>query len=174
MLNRERWILRQFKRRAHLLLPFRPASDQQLEWLAIIQHHGGPTRLLDFTRSFYIAAYFALDAAAGDAAVWAIDLMYLNHFHKLMHPTVTLDEINEKCIERAEDWLKQNAPPAGVVHVEPERLNERMSLQQGMFLLANRSKRIWRPASAPTSKRCITIRSTKSTSQRLLARARNR
>jgi hypothetical protein len=50
-------LLRQFKRRAHVYLaPHHIASDTG-EWLALMQHFGAPTRLLDVTRSRYVAAY---------------------------------------------------------------------------------------------------------------------
>src|ERR1051325_10040142 len=71
--NRERWILREFRRRAHHYLTNLPDENQLIEWLALIQHHGGPTRLLDFSYSFYVAAFFAMEFATGDAAIWAID-----------------------------------------------------------------------------------------------------
>jgi hypothetical protein len=38
-----------------------------------MQHHGAPTRLLDFSYSIYVATYFAAENAKGDSAVWAID-----------------------------------------------------------------------------------------------------
>lgn len=46
-----------------------------MEWLALMQHFGAPTRVLDITKSSYVAAYFAIeDATAGDdCAVWAIN-----------------------------------------------------------------------------------------------------
>ena len=72
--DREAWILRQFQRRAHHYLRDPPSSEQRLEWLALIQHFGGPTRLLDFSHSFYVAAFFAIEGANGDAAVWAANL----------------------------------------------------------------------------------------------------
>ena len=39
-----------------------------------MQHHGAPTRLLDFTYSPYVASYFALENTRSDCAVWAVML----------------------------------------------------------------------------------------------------
>ena len=53
----EQAILDRFKRRAHHYLPAShiPGEDD-LEWLALIQHHGGPTRLLAESSDFLTAA----------------------------------------------------------------------------------------------------------------------
>src|SRR5580692_9533485 len=42
-------ILRVFKRKAHQFLEKPPEADDDFQWLALMQHHGAPTRLLDFT-----------------------------------------------------------------------------------------------------------------------------
>ncbi len=62
-----------FQARAHHYLKHLPADDDFLSWLALMQHHGAPTRLIDFTWSPYVAAFFALESTTGDAAVWALD-----------------------------------------------------------------------------------------------------
>ncbi len=56
-------ILRVFKRKAHHFLAQLPAPDNDFQWLALMQHNGAPTRLLDFTWSPYVAAFFALERA---------------------------------------------------------------------------------------------------------------
>jgi hypothetical protein len=54
-----------------------PDAEDRFGWLAIMQHYGTPTRLLDFTESPYVALYFALrNREAGEsefAEVWAFD-----------------------------------------------------------------------------------------------------
>lgn len=72
--HQEDRILRIFRRKAHLFLDHIPADDNVYEWLALMQHHGAPTRLLDFTWSPFVAAFFALEKARTGAAVWAVNL----------------------------------------------------------------------------------------------------
>ena len=65
-------ILKAFQDRAHLFLPVGSVPGSHTEWFALLQHHGGPTRMLDVTRSPYVAAFYAFEFEAGDPAViWA-------------------------------------------------------------------------------------------------------
>ena len=71
--KQEARILRIFKRKAHQFLTKPPDPDDDFEWLALMQHHGAPTRLIDFTWSPYVAAFFALERSLGDGVVWAVN-----------------------------------------------------------------------------------------------------
>lgn len=92
--QREQRALRIFKRKATHFLSQIPARDDDFEWLALMQHHGAPTRLLDFTWSPYVAAFFALERAEGDAAVWAVNAKALPSVTPLRNPSFTLDQLN--------------------------------------------------------------------------------
>jgi len=59
-------------------------SDQYFEIIALAQHHGLPTRLLDWSRSSYVAAYFAAIQAlrrTGNSrlAVWVLNTEHIPH-----------------------------------------------------------------------------------------------
>lgn len=70
--DHERALLQLFKQQAPAYLPH--ASRNALEWMALAQHFGVPTRLLDWSDSFIVALWFAVqdlpDGRSSDAAVW--------------------------------------------------------------------------------------------------------
>lgn len=69
LLIAEQAMLEQFKVRALPYTTSRPKDDW--EWLALGQHHGLPTRLLDWTRNPLVALFFACGGSlASDGAVY--------------------------------------------------------------------------------------------------------
>jgi hypothetical protein len=70
--DREKQLIRSFQRKTpyHLNGIGVPAIDNTLEWLSLMQHYGAPTRLLDWTYSFYRALYNAVSKDTRKDKLW--------------------------------------------------------------------------------------------------------
>jgi len=119
----ERLLIDRFKRSAHLYRSTLPKPDELLEWLAIMQHYGAPTRLLDVTISPYIAVYFALEQGNGDCVVFAFDHVLLRP--KGGDPTTLQQRV----------FKNLRGPESFVVAFRPRMTTERLLAQQGAFLV---------------------------------------
>jgi hypothetical protein len=147
----EQFFLFQFKRRAHHYLSSSHIPEDDLEWLALMQHYGAPSRLLDFTRSPWIAAFFALEKQdeGCDAAVWAIDGKWCTQRAEEAildpssadygNPSVIRSKLtNPKklgvCFREIFFDTSAHRNLLFVLPVEPYKMNQRLTLQQGLFL----------------------------------------
>lgn len=66
-------IIESFKRKAPALASRLPQNDDHVAWLFLMQHHGAPTRLLDWTKSVLVSLYFAVEKHhSEDGELWAL------------------------------------------------------------------------------------------------------
>jgi hypothetical protein len=104
----------QAKARLHMDVADLPRTDEKLSWLALMQHYGIPSRLLDFSYSPYIGLYFALrnrtlSERGSSAQVWAIDVDAIQE--RAVRISLTADEEERQhCARKAGEELK----PRGV------------------------------------------------------------
>jgi hypothetical protein len=93
--NMEKNLIKQCKKYAkrHVV-----EQDTEWHWLSVAQHHGLPTRLLDWTYSPLIALHFAtveLDKYEDDGAVWKVNY---SQVHNLLQEqqTASLDALGSR------------------------------------------------------------------------------
>lgn len=130
----EKIILAKFKKRANSFLSKVPEDNNLLEWFSLIQHFGGPTRLLDFSHSFYVAIFFAVESSSSDAAIYCLNKTLIMQKGKETeigrYPKISQEfETSEYC----DNAINDGARSPLVIITEPRIYNERLAAQQGLF-----------------------------------------
>lgn len=119
----ENLLLERFQASAHLYRSVLPKASEKLEWLAIMQYFGAPTRLLDVTLSPHIATYFSLEEGHGDCCVFAFD-------HLKLRP----GKQDPKSL-RSAIFNGRRGQDSFILLYRPRMSTERLVAHQGLFLV---------------------------------------
>jgi len=137
----EKKLLREFGRRMHLYVSDAsqiPHPGDTLEWISVMRHYGAPTRLLDWTYSIFVAAYFALTWSDRDQPcfIWAINTRSLNKAanRKVAGLKKGGKGGTDKSGRHFRKFFMAKSPKSFVSTENPYRMNERLAVQRGVFL----------------------------------------
>ena len=128
----EMYAIDSFRRYSQSLL--KPLNTE-VEWLAAMQHYGAPTRLVDFSRSLYVALYFAFQNRheKSTRAIYAIRFKDLIHNNTIRGDliSVLVNEYSSKyrhSPESAEEYRE---------FIETEYYKNQLALQTTLIDLAS-------------------------------------
>lgn len=136
----EQRLILEFMRRYHLYaVEPPPRTGDTLDWLALMRHHGAPSRFLDATFSFLVAAYFAIERMPkGMPTVWAINKSWLTRKTAEIVAASGLSDRFETYARVRDGAAFRDvfllARPILVSAVSAFRMNQRLTIQQGVFL----------------------------------------
>lgn len=144
-------LINEFRRRAHHYITDLPARHDLVEWLALMRHHGAPTRLLDWSYSLLVAAYFAMERAdKKKCIVWGMESLnytspntierlgkerVFKHFKENVEPGLLVPPEQTKRRLMAIVHFLFDMSQKGVFVVNPFRLSDRATIQQSAHVM---------------------------------------
>jgi hypothetical protein len=141
----EEHILRNFIRYSRPYFSHPPENDWEV--LVAAQHHGLPTRLLDWTYSPLVAAHFATveNDRNSDRVVWRLDWKSVHRFFRLPELALLIQDLEGILAgdRPMTPWMLFNAPPDAkqfACMLEPPSLSPRIVAQSATFTLCSDRK----------------------------------
>lgn len=139
--NLEEHILRNFIRYSR---PYFPSATNEWELLFAAQHHGLPTRLLDWSYSPLVAAHFATleRGRTSDRVVWRLDWKRVHEAFGFPQLALLIEDLDRLLAKqgRFTPWMLFNIPPHAPhfgCMLEPPSLHPRIVAQSAVFTICS-------------------------------------
>jgi len=130
--NLEKRILEKF--RAYAIPHINSLPQNDLAWLALGQHHGLPTRLIDWTENPLVALFFALNQSSQtNSVVWAISTPQVIRENEYSLNVLDKHLLQQIKAENLLEKLPDSNLNCRICRYHPSHLTPRITAQQGFF-----------------------------------------